>query len=315
MNLDINDAAISSLSHVIGNDNVKRSIQVALDYAQTEGTAFPSTMLLGGPGLGKSSIAAVIANEMAADFKEVIGQSLNSVADLNHLLLSATDKSVVHLDEAHSLSVPLQTSLLLAMEKKTVYVNVGGQSPQPIKLANFSLLLSTTEEYDLLPPLRDRMRLVLRLSYSSVPELAKVVLHRSRALGWDVHEAALPLIGATCQRHASPCLAIAPIVSPSLPCPRRHDDHGEAPGDGLRVGSTRPPGPRRHRAGIPSHPGGWTRPTERYCQPHRAAGADRPAGDGSRLVRLGLVGKDRTGLRELTAKGREHVSGLRRETG
>lgn len=54
MNLDINDAAPSSLAHLIGNDNVKRSIQVALDFAQTEGTAFPSTLLLGGPGQGKN---------------------------------------------------------------------------------------------------------------------------------------------------------------------------------------------------------------------------------------------------------------------
>ena len=195
MNLDINDAIPTSLTHLIGNDNVKRSIQVALDYAQIEGTAFPSTMFLGGPGLGKSSYAGVIANEMAAEFREVIGQSLTSVADLNHLLLSASEKSVVHLDEAHTLSVAVQSSLLLALERKTVFVNVGGQSPQSIKLSDFTVILSTTEEYDLLPPLRDRMRLVVRLNYLSTAELAKVVLCRSRALGWDIHETVLPLIG------------------------------------------------------------------------------------------------------------------------
>lgn len=132
---------------------------------------------------------------MAADFKEVIGQSLTSIADLNHLLLSASDKSVVHVDEAHELSAMLQTSLYLALDKKTVYVNVGGQAPQPIRLANFTLVLSTSEEYSILSPLKDRLRLIARLSYLSVPELAKVVLHRSRALGWDVHEAVLALIG------------------------------------------------------------------------------------------------------------------------
>ena len=159
MNFDVNDAAISSLSHLVGNDHVKRSIQVVLDYAQTEGTAFPNTILLGSPGVGKSSYSAVIAKEMAADYTEVIGQSLVSVADVNHLLLSASEKAVVAIDEAHELPAPLQTSLYLALDKRTVFVNVGGQAPQPIRLANFTLILATSEEYSLLPPLRDRAQL------------------------------------------------------------------------------------------------------------------------------------------------------------
>ena len=315
MNLDINDAAISSLAHLVGNDNLKRSIQVALDYAQTEGTAFPSTTLLGGAGLGKSSIASVIAKEMAADFLEVIGQSLTSVSDLNHLLLSASEKSVVHLDEAHSISVPLQTSLLLALDKKTVYVNVGGQSPQPIKLSNFTLILSTTEEYDLLPPLRDRMRLVLRLSYLSVPELAKVVLHRSRALGWDVHEAALPLIGERAK--GTPRLALRLLQSCRRVCRAQGDTtitpkHLETACeldqlDSLGLDATEQAylriladGPARlnvlaTRIGVP------IQTVQRVTE--------------ATLVRLGLVGKDKNGVRELTGKGREHLSGLRPETG
>ena len=315
MNLDINDASISSLAHLIGNENVKRSIQVALDYAQTEGTAFPSTTLLGGPGLGKSSVAFVIASEMAADFKEVIGQSLTSVADLNHLLLSASDKSVVHLDEAHSLTVPLQTSLLLALEKKTVFVNVGGQSPQPIKLANFTLILSTTEEYDLLEPLRHRMRLVLRLSYLSVPELAKVVLHRSRALGWDVHEAALPMIAQRAK--GTPRLALRLLQSCRRVCraegettitPKHVETACELDQlDDLGLDATEQAylrilagGPARlnviaTRLGLP------VQTIQRVTE--------------ATLVRLNLVGKDKNGVREMTAQGREHLSGVRRETG
>ena len=252
---------------------------------------------------------------MAADFKEVIGQSLNSMADLNHFFLLATDKAVVHLDEAHSLSAPLQTSLLLAMEKKTVYVNVGGQSPQPIKLANFSLLLSTTEEYDLLPPLRDRMRLILRLNFLTVPELAKVVLCRSRALGWDVHEAALPLIGQRAK--GTPRLALRLLQSCRRVCRAQGDTtitakHLETACeldqlDRLGLDATEQAylriladGPARlnviaTRIGLP------VQTVQRVTE--------------AALVRLGLVGKDKTGVRELTALGRAHVSGLCRETG
>ena len=277
--------------------------------------AFPSTTLLGGPGLGKSSVAAIIAAEMAADFREVIGQSLTSIADLNHLLLSASEKSVVHIDEAHSLSVPMQTSLLLALEKKMVFVNVGGQSPQAIKLSAFTLVLSTTDEYELLAPLRDRMRLVLRLNYLSVAELAKVVLHRSRALGWDVHEAALPLIAQRAK--GTPRLALRVLQSCRRVCRAQGDTtitpkHLETACeldqlDGLGLDATEQAylriladGPARlnviaTRVGLP------VQTIQRVTE--------------STLVRLDLVGKDKSGVRELTDKGRGHVSDLRRETG
>jgi len=315
MNSDINDAVPSSLAHLIGNEPVKRSIQVALDYAQTEGAAFPSTLLLGGPGLGKSSYASVIATEMAADFKEAIGQSLTSVADLNHLLLSASEKAVIHLDEAHTLSVPVQSSLLLALDRKTVYVNVGGQSPQPIKLGDFTLILSTTEEYDLLEPLRHRLRLILRLNYLSVPELAKVVLHRSRALGWDVHEAALPLIAQRAK--GTPRLALRLLQSCRRVCraegfttitPKHLETACELDQlDTLGLDATEQAylgilagGPARlnviaARLGLP------VQTVQRVTE--------------ATLVRLELVGKDKSGLRELTAKARDHLSGSRPATG
>ena len=103
-------------------------------------------LLVGPPGLGKSQLASVIAQEMAADFHEILGQSITNVGDLNALLLAAKDKSIVHIDECHELDKTFQTTLYLALDKHAVFVN-SRRLPQAIPIADFTLLLSTTDEY------------------------------------------------------------------------------------------------------------------------------------------------------------------------
>ena len=80
------------------------------------------------------------------------------------LLLSAQDKAIVHIDECHELDKSYQTALYFALDKHTIFVR-SKRSPQGIPIADFTLLLSTTDEYALLAPLRDRMRLTLRFEY------------------------------------------------------------------------------------------------------------------------------------------------------
>lgn len=308
--LDINDVSLSSLKHLIGNESSKRSIQVALDYAQTEGTAFPSTMLLAGPGLGKSSIATVIATEMAADFREVIGQSLSTTADLNQLLLSATDKSVVHVDEAHELPATLQTTLYLALDKKTIFVNIAGRAPQPIRLPDFTLILSTTDEHALLSPLRDRLRLILRLSYLSVAELSQVVLYRSRALGWDVHESVLPQIAQRAK--GTPRLALRLLQSCRRVCraegqktirPKHLETACELDQiDPLGLDATE----QRYLQILGEGPARLNVIASRLGLPTRTVQSVTE----SSLIRLELIGKDSSGIRELMPKGRDHLSNL-----
>jgi Holliday junction DNA helicase RuvB len=106
------------LSHLVGQRHVIRQVEVALDACQQDCKRFDHTMLVGPPGLGKSALATVIAREMASEFHEVLGQSLNSVADLNGLLLAARDKDVVFVDEAHEIKRMYQTALYLALDKQ-----------------------------------------------------------------------------------------------------------------------------------------------------------------------------------------------------
>jgi Holliday junction DNA helicase RuvB len=94
---EINDVAPTSLAHLIGQRSVVEQVKVALDSAQIDGLAYPSTLCCGPSGTGKSQVAKVIAAEMCSDFHEVLGQAIQSPADLNALLLGAGPKDVVFL--------------------------------------------------------------------------------------------------------------------------------------------------------------------------------------------------------------------------
>lgn len=206
-NKEIGDVAPSSLRHLIGQKGVIAQVSVALDAAQIDNCKFDNSLLVGPPGLGKSALANVIAQEMATGFHEVLGQSIKSPADLNALLLSAKHKDVVHIDESHELARPYQTSLYLALDKRQIFLNGNkGGAPQSIPLADFTVLLSTTDEYNLLQPLRDRMRLLLRFDYYSPDELSTVVRQRCQALSWEHDEFVPPLIAG--RSRGTPRLAL-----------------------------------------------------------------------------------------------------------
>jgi predicted ATP-dependent protease len=100
---ELNDMKPTSIANIIGQTSVIKQVSVALDAAFADGKKFDSALLVGPPGVGKSALARVIAEEMASGFHEVLGQSIVSPADLNALLLGARNKDVIHIDECHKL--------------------------------------------------------------------------------------------------------------------------------------------------------------------------------------------------------------------
>jgi holliday junction DNA helicase RuvB len=188
---DINEARPSSVKHLIGQPGVTEQIIVALDSAQQDNRKFDHALLVGFPGAGKTAAAQIIAAEMGTDFIEVLGQSLNTVADLNALLLQATDRAVVFIDEAHELDRRnIQTALYLALDQRRILLqgNRKGGTPVAVPIKDFTLLLASTDEYQLLQPLRDRMRLTLRFQFYQPEDLQKIASHRAAAVGWEVEE-------------------------------------------------------------------------------------------------------------------------------
>jgi Holliday junction DNA helicase RuvB len=309
---EINDIKLTSLRHCIGQESVKAQVAVALEAAWADSRKFDSSLLVGSPGLGKSAMAQVIAAEMATDLHEVLGQSIETVADLNALLLGAGDKSIIHIDEAHELDKQYQTALYLACDQRKLIAGGGrsGRSPQSIPLADFTLLLSTTDEYCLLQPLRDRMRLVLRFEFLAAEELAEVVRQRARALNWPVADDVPLLIGH--RARGTPRLALR-----LLQAGRRV---ARAEGEMAITMS------HLERACLLEHTDslGLGPVEQKYLllleRPTRlnvlASSLGLPARTVSQvtepfLIRAGLIEKDDQGRRLLTPKGREHVAATR----
>ncbi len=101
---------------------------------------------------------------------------------IQFLLLNAKDRDIIFIDEIHEMKRDYQTALYLALDKQRIFIKTGNGAPQGIPVGNFSLLLATTDEYSILQPLRDRMKLLLRYEFYSDEELAQVLRHRSKAL-------------------------------------------------------------------------------------------------------------------------------------
>jgi Holliday junction DNA helicase RuvB len=185
---EVNAIQPSSLKHLESKSQkaMLDLVRVTLDVCFQDGSKFPHTAMFGGPGLGKSCLAQTIASELAVPYKEVTGLSLRSPSDLNGLLLSATDKSIVFIDEADTMSVATMTQLMVALTSGRLSLPSGVGGVRSLPLADFTLLLATTEEYGLLQPLRDRCRLTLRFNYYGEEDLQRMVEVRARSLGWSI---------------------------------------------------------------------------------------------------------------------------------
>jgi len=314
---EISDVAPSSIRHLIGQKGVIDQVAVALDASFADNRKFDHSLLVGPPGVGQSALAAVIAAEMAADFHEVLGQSIKQPSDLNALLLGAKDKDVVHLDECHELAKPYQTALYRAIDKREIVLSGSGKpgsTPQSIPLGDFTLLLSTTDEYNLLQPLRDRMRLLLRFDFYSNQDLTTVLLQRSRALRWEVEGQVLPLVAQ--RARGTPRLALRLLQSCRRVC--------------RAVGESTITGEHLERAcALEQIDDLGLGPVEQRYLKIVASGASRlnvvasmlglPGKTVSEvvepfLIRAGLVAKDDQGRRQITSEGRGHLLTLRRDS-
>ena len=148
---EVNDVAPSSLSHLVGQKSVIEQVRVAIDAAFADNKRFDSAMLVGPPGVGKTALASVVAQEMATEFHDVLGQSIKGISDLNALLLAANDKDVLHIDEAHELDKRLQTALYLAIDRKKVLVRGGGKGQVPSGSHDWRLHAATEHDGRVLP--------------------------------------------------------------------------------------------------------------------------------------------------------------------
>jgi holliday junction DNA helicase RuvB len=212
--LEVNAVRPSSLRHIVGQRSVVEIVTTEIDAAQMDNKKFDHALMVGPPGCGKTSVSHIVAEEMAAPFIEVDGLSVKNLAELNALLLSAKEeKTIIFIDEAAELDPSMQVALYMALDQRKIVVSgtKSGGSPLTIPLADFTLLLATTHEADLLQPLRDRMRLVLRFQFYSDQELTELVRLRTIGLRWPVDAEVLPEIAK--RSRGTPRLALRLLQS------------------------------------------------------------------------------------------------------
>jgi len=206
---DLRDVQPTSFSHVIGQKHVTMALKIAVEASFHEQKKLCEILLCGPPGLGKSALVSVLAEELAVPFTEILAQSLTNAAEFNAVLLSAAE-GILFLDEIHLLHPVQQHALLQVLDKRRIFLS-GGKAVQSIPVAPFTLVGATTDPDGLIAPLIDRFRMVLHLDYYSEAELAEVVRQRCRAMGWAFEPELLAEISI--RARATPRLALRLLQS------------------------------------------------------------------------------------------------------
>lgn len=168
-----------------GQDNIKEKLQVFLTAAQQRKTHLDHILLSGPPGLGKTTLAYIVAQHLKVDFKITSGPALNRKGDVAAILTSLEKGSVLFIDEIHRLSRDIEEYFYSAMEDFHIDVVIGeglGARSMRFQLSPFTLIGATTRTGLLQAPFRDRFGIIERLSFYSRKELAEIVLRSSRLL-------------------------------------------------------------------------------------------------------------------------------------
>ena len=179
------------LSNYIGQQAVKEQMAIFIEAARRRGDCLDHTLIVGPPGLGKTTLAHIVANEMAVALKGTSGPVLEKQGDLAAQLTALDDRDVLFIDEIHRLPPVVEEILYPAMEDGKLDIVIGdGPSAKSIKLElkRFTLVGATTRAGLLTSPLRDRFGIVQRLIFYSVDELTEIVVASAGklAIGVDV---------------------------------------------------------------------------------------------------------------------------------
>ncbi len=218
-------------SEYVGQERLKRNLKLAIDAAKKRGEPVDHVLLYGPPGLGKTTMATVIANEMGVGLRVTAGPAIERAGDLASILTNLVDGDILFIDEIHRLSRTVEEVLYSAMEDFKLDIVIGkGPAARSVRLdlPKFTVIGATTRTGSLAAPLRDRFGHIHRLEFYTHDEIGSIIQRAAKILDSDIHAKAIALLSTRAR--------LTPRIANRLL--KRVRDYADVNGDGIIDGPT-----------------------------------------------------------------------------